>query len=275
MTTTLTPTTSPAGGADGAIDIASTAAVPMSRLARVELRKALDTRAGRWFTIAILVLVLAVQVVYAFAAPDDAKDYGDFLGIAGAVLGYFMPILIIMLVTSEASQRNGLVTFTLEPRRSRVVVAKFLAGFALAGAVMVLAAALAVVGTLVGGATGASPEWTVDGNLFFNGFVLSNVIGVLIGFAIATLVMNTAAAIVAYFVYSLILPIAVGILGMLSEGFRDVAPWIEFNTAQLPLFEGDYTPTGEQWAQIAVSGTIWLVVPLVLGIVRLLRTEFK
>ena len=116
----------------------------MGRLAKVELRKALDTRAGRWFTISILALVLVVQVIYAFAAPDDALGYGDFLSVAGGVLGYFMPILIIMLVTSEASQRNGLVTFTLEPRRSRVVVAKFLAGFALAVAVMVLAALIAV-----------------------------------------------------------------------------------------------------------------------------------
>ena len=28
---------------------------------------------------------------------------------------------------------------------------------------------------------------------------------------------------------------------------------------------GDYTPTGQEWAQIAVSGTIWLVLPLVPG----------
>lgn len=259
----------------GEIDISGTAPVPMVRLAKVELRKALDTRAGLWFVIAILALVLIVQVIYAFAAPDSATDYGDFLSVAGGVLGYFMPILIIMLVTSEASQRNGLVTFTLEPRRSRVVVAKFLAGFALAIAVMITAALIAVIGTLLGAATGATPEWTVDGNLLFNGFVLANVIGVLIGFAIATLLMNTPAAIVGYFVYSLILPIAVGILGTLSSGFEKIAPWIEFNTAQTPLFMGDYTPTGEEWAQIATSGTIWLVIPLVLGIARLLRIEFK
>jgi ABC-type transport system involved in multi-copper enzyme maturation permease subunit len=274
VTTTLDPTTTP-GGADGAIDIGSTSPVPLLRLARVELRKALDTRAGRWFAIGILALVLAVQVIYALTAPDAEKDYDDLLGIAGAVLGYFMPILVIMLVTSEASQRNGLVTFTLEPRRPRVVVAKFLAGFALAVAVMVLSAALAVLGTLLGSAGGASPEWAVDGNLLFNGFVLSNVVGVLIGFAIGTLLMNTPAAIVAYFAYSLILPIAVNLLGILSERFADLAPWIEFNTAQMPLFSGDYTPTGEEWAQIAVSGTIWLVVPLVVGIARLLRIEFK
>lgn len=257
------------------LDLSATPQVPMSRLAKVEFRKAVDTRAGRWFTLSILAVVLVVEVIYAFAAPDDSKNYGDFLSVAGGALGYFMPILIIMLVTSEASQRNGLVTFTLEPRRSRVVVAKFLAGFGLAVAVMVLAALLAAAGTLLGAASGASPEWSVDGNLLFNGFVLANAIGVLIGFALATLIMNTPGAIVGYFVYSLILPIAVGILSALSSGFEKIAPWIEFNTAQTPLFMGDFTPTGEEWAQIATSGTIWLVIPLTLGIVRLLRIEFK
>ena len=89
------------------------------------------------------------------------------------------------------------------------------------------------------------------------------------------LIMNTAGAIVAYFVYSLILPTAVGILSALSETFEKIAPWIEFNTAQTPLFRATTRPTGEEWAQIATSGTIWLVIPLALGIWRLLRIEFK
>ncbi len=257
------------------IDVAAPP-VPLTRLASVELRKALDTRAGRWFTISIVGLCLVVVVIYAFAAPEELLDYGDFLGVAGAVLGYFLPILIILLVTAEASQRTGLVTFTLEPRRSRVVTAKFLAGVGLALAVMVLAAVVAAFGTLLGTVVGSSsPEWSVDGNLLFNGFVLANLIGVFIGFALAMLIMNTPAAIVAYFVYSLVLPSAVGILSLLSSGFEKVGPWIEFNTAQTPLFSGDFTPTGQEWAQIAVSGTIWLVIPLVLGTLRLLRIEFK
>lgn len=262
-------------GALGQIDIHANPPVPMSRLVQVEARKAMDTRAGRWFAVSILALVLVVEVIYALVAEDFDKDYSDFLSIAGGVLGYFLPILIIMLVTSEASQRNGLVTFTLEPRRPRVVVAKFVAGLVLAVGVMVMGAVMALLGTFFGVATGGSPEWSVDANLFFNGFVLANVIGVFIGFAIAMLLMNTAAAIVGYFAYSLILPIAVGILSALSSWFEGVAPWIEFNTAQTPLFMGDYQPSGEEWAQIAVSGTIWLIIPLVLGTMRLLRIEFK
>jgi ABC-2 type transport system permease protein len=257
------------------LDVSGTQHVPMSRLARVEFRKALDTRAGRWFVVSILALVVVVEVIYALAADDADKNFQDFVGIAGFVLGYFVPIIIIMLVTSEASQRNGLVTFTLEPKRSRIVEAKFLAGVALGAAVMVVAFVLAVLGTLFGMVTGASPDWSLDGNLVFNGFVLANLIGIFIGFAIGMLIMNTAGGIVVYFVYSLILPTAVGILSALSSTFEDIAPWIEFNTAQTPLFSGDYTPTGEEWAQIATSGTIWLIIPLAIGIWRLLRIEFK
>ncbi len=257
------------------IDVNATEHVPMSRLAAVEFRKALDTRAGRWFAASIVALVLVVLTIYALAAADTEKNYEDFISIAGFVLGYFIPILIIMLVTSESSQRNGLVTFALEPRRSRIIIAKLLAGLLLAACVMVLAALMAVIATLFGSLTGGTPEWGVDGNLLFNGFVLANLIGVLVGFAIATLLMNTAAAIVVYFVYTFILPTAVGILSALSEGFEKVAPWIDFNTAQLPLFEGDYIPNGEEWAQLAVTGTIWLIIPLFLGIQRLLRIEFK
>ena len=175
------------------LDVSGTPHVPMSRLAKVEFRKALDTRAGRWFVISILALVVVVEVIYAFAANDDDKNFQDFVRIGGFVLGYFLPIIIIMLVTSEASQRNGLVTFTLEPKRSRVVVAKFIAGVA-AGAARAgrWPSCWPLLGTLFGIVTGASPEWSLDGNLMFNGFVLSNLIGVFIGFAIAMLIMNTA-----------------------------------------------------------------------------------
>ncbi len=257
------------------MDVSATPPVPMLRLAKVEFRKSLNTRAGRWFAGSIVGLCLAVMVILGLALPDDSQDYLDLLGIAGGVLGAFLPILIIMLVTSEASQRNGLVTFTLEPRRSRVVQAKFLAGLALGACAMVLASITAAIGTTIGSLDGSSPDWTLDGNLVFNGFVLANLIGIFIGFAIGMLLMNTAAAIVAYFVYSLILPGVVGFLSFLSDGFEEIAPWIEFNTAQIPLFDGDYTPTGQEWAQLAVAGTIWLFIPLFLGVQRLLRIEFK
>ncbi len=259
----------------GTIDHSDTSPVPLGRLVMVEFRKALDTRAGRWFALSILALLLIIVVIYAFTASDSLQNVGAYVTVAGGTLGYFLPILIIMLVTSEASQRNGLVTFTLEPRRSRIILAKLLASVGLAVVVMACAAVIAVIGTLLGIALGATPDWSFVGRDLFNGFVLANGVGILVGFAIATLMMNTAAAIVGYFVYSLILPFAVGLLTFVSPGFEKVAPWIEFNTAQMPLYVDPYSPSGQEWAQIVVAGTIWLVIPLVLGIMRLLRIEFK
>ena len=273
MSTDTTAPTPGTGGQQppaGIFDVSGTPSVPFTRLVSVELRKALDTRAGRWFTAAIVALCLVVVVIYAFAAPEGATDYSDVIGVAGAVLGYFLPILLILMVTSEWSQRTGLTTFTLEPRRGRVVGAKFCAGLILGAALIAVAALVAAVGTVLGGG-----EWTLTGDVLIKGFLVANLIGILTGFAIGMLLMNSAAAIVTYFIYSLVLPIAVGILSAFQEWFADLAPWIEFNTAQGLLFQNEGAPSGELVSQLLVSGTIWLVVPFVIGLLRLLRAEPK
>ncbi len=252
------------------LDVSGTPAVPFSRLVSVEVRKALDTRAGRWFTISIVLLSLAIVVIYAFAAPESSRDFGDVLGVAGAVLGYFLPILLILMVTSEWSQRTGLTTFTLEPHRGRVVGAKFCAGLILGAGLIAVSIVVAAIGTLIGGG-----DWSITADVLVKGFLVANIIGILTGFAIGMLLMNSAAAIVTYFIYSLVLPIAVGILGAFQQWFADLAPWIEFNTAQGLLFQDEGAPSGQVVAQLLVSGTIWLVVPFALGLLRLLRAEPK
>lgn len=261
----MTTTTAP-----GMLDISSTPRVPFTRLVSVELRKALDTRAGRWFTGSIIALCLVIVTIAAFAAPDSTAELGFFVGVSGATLGYFLPILLILMVTSEWSQRTGLVTFTLEPHRPRVIAAKLCAGLVLGGALIVLAFVIGALGNVLGGG-----EWTIEAGVVVNGFIVSNLIGIAVGFAIGMLLMNSPAAIVTYFIYTLVLPIAVGILGAFQEWFRDLAPWIEFNTAQTALFESDPVPSGEELAQLLVSGFIWLVVPFTIGLWRLLRAEPK
>ena len=249
--------------------------IPLSRLVKVELRKAFDTRAGRWFSIAILLLCVVVMLFQAFVFNEGNQDLSAFVLSMGGTLGFFLPVIPIMLVTSEWSQRTGLVTFTLEPRRERVVASKFLAGFVVAVGVMLLAFVIAAIGTFLAGTIrGADISWALEYNQVQN-FFLANIFGIFIGFAFAMLIMNTSAAIVAYFVYSLIIPSIVGIIGYNVGWFGDLAPWFEFNTAQGPLFSGDFSPTGQEWAQIATSGTIWLILPLVLGTLRLLRSEVK
>ena len=262
------------GGMPRTIDISNDPRVPLGRLVSVEIRKSFDTRAGRWFTISILGLVVVATTIGVLAFPDGDQTYVDLLGLSGGILGYFLPILMILLVTSEWTQRTGLATFTLEPRRPRVIAAKMLAGVALTVVVLLLGALIAAVGTALSPANGGEAVWNLGVNEVQN-FALTGLIGVFVGFALAMLLRNSAAAIVAYFVYTFILPVVGEALGALIDGFDKVVPWIEFNTAQMPLFSGDYHATGEEWAQIAVSGTIWLLIPLAFGLWRLVKAEVK
>jgi hypothetical protein len=94
--------------------------------------------------------------------------------------------------------------------------------------------------------------------------------GVLQGLAFGMLLLNSAAAIVAYFV----LPIAFSILTSLVSWFADVQPWVDLGTSQAPLFSGEHV-SGEQWAQLATGTLIWIVLPLALGTIRVLRAEVK
>jgi hypothetical protein len=57
------------------------------------------------------------------------------------------------------------------------------------------------------------------------------------------------------------------------DWFKSLQPWIDFNTDQNNLI--DATIHGKDWAQLVVSGFIWLVVPLAIGIWRIRRAEVK
>lgn len=265
-----TPTATPSD----TIDISRTPAVPMGRLVKVEARKAFDTRSGRWFASSIIGLVVIATVLGVLTFPEDSQTFVEMLSLTGGILGYFLPILMILLVTSEWSQRTGLATFTLEPRRSRVVTAKLVAGAAVSIGVLLIGVVIAAIGTALSPINGGSAVWDLGAGEL-QSFVFTSVIGVFIGFALAMLVRNSAAAIVGYFAYTLILPTVAAVLGELVDGVKDVIPWVEFNTAQTPLITGDYTASGEEWAQILTSGLIWLVLPTALGIMRLVRAEVK
>ena len=83
----------------------------------------------------------------------------------------------------------------------------------------------------------------------------------LTGFAFATLLLNTAAAIVVYFAYSFLVPTIFAIAAEFLDWFKDVQPWVDFTQTQQPLI--DASMTGKDWAQLLVAGFIWLVIPVV------------
>lgn len=256
------------------LDLSGTKPVPFSRLVSVELRKSYDTRAGLWLLIAIgAVTLLTEGIALAVTTVQDvAMTWGDFVGAAAFVTTILLPVLGIMVVTSEWSQRTAMVTFALEPRRPLVVMAKLVTGLILT---LVTAATAIVVGLLCNllyGAIQGGADWDFGTN-YLVGFVITQILAMVGGFAVAALLLNTPAAIVVFFVYKWVLPGLFALGAALMAWFDKVAPWLDFQSAQTPVM--DLTVHGSDWAHLIVSGFLWLALPLGLGIWRILRAEVK
>jgi ABC-type transport system involved in multi-copper enzyme maturation permease subunit len=177
-------------------------------------------------------------------------------------------VLGIMLVTSEWSQRTAMVTFTLEAHRGRIVAAKLAAGLLLALIVSLIATVSAFIINGIYAVAHGGADWHL-GFLELLGFLLTQVIAMLTGFAFATLLLNTAAAIVVYF----ILPTGFGLLFSLVDSLAGAAAWIDISTSQAPLF--DHSIHGVDWLQLLVTTTGWILLPLAAGLWRLLHREIK
>ncbi len=255
------------------IQQASVAGVPLSRVTKVELRKMFNTRSGFWLMASIVVAALAATTAVILFAPDSELTYATFGAAIGFPMAVILPMVAILSVTSEWSQRSGLTTFTLVPHRSRVVWAKAIASVTIAVASMLLAFTIGALGNLVGTAiTGTPVIWDMSlvECLFI---VLGNILGLLTGFMLGVLIRSSSGAIVAYFVYSLLMPTILGVLAASQEWFETLRPWVDVSYAQGALFNG--APTGQEWAHIGVTGMIWLVIPLVVGLWYVMRSEVK
>ena len=247
--------------------------IPTSRLVAVELRKMFDTRAGFWLMASVgIVSVLATAAVIIWA-PDEAITQNTFSTAIGMPLSVVLPIIAILSVTGEYSQRTGLTTYTLVPWRGRVLGAKVVATVLVGVASMFLALAVGALGNVAGSAiTGLDAVWDITLTQFGN-IVLANILGMLMGFMLGVLFRSSAGAIVGYFVYSFVLPVAFGTLAAFQEWFRDLQPWVDVNFAVTRLF--DQTMTAEYWQQLGVSTLVWLWIPLAIGLRAVLRAEVK
>jgi ABC-type transport system involved in multi-copper enzyme maturation permease subunit len=258
------------------LDVSATNQVPFGRLVSVELRKARDTRAGFWLLIAIAVIVVLMVGTATVITLVESEPIllGDFTSIAAYMTSFLLPVLAIMLVTSEWSQRTALVTFTLEPRRSRIVMAKLVV--AQLFTVLTFALALAVGSICTAICDLAQPDitsWKIELS-DQAGWFITQTLTMLGGFALATLLLNTSASIVVFVIYRYVLPGVFAVATAVSSGLGEVVTWIDFQGAQVEIYEWNLTG-GEAWAHLVVSGLLWLGLPLGLGLRRILRAEVK
>jgi ABC-2 type transport system permease protein len=211
---------------------------------------------------AALAAVVLVAVVI-WGDPGDAS-FGGLLGLATLPLAIVLPILGIMAATSEWSQRTGLVTFTLEPRRGRIVLAKAIASMLFA--LVVIAAAVAASALV--NVTAGTGEWDLTAAAG-GGLVLALMLYVLQGVAFGLLFLNTPIAIVSV----LVLPSIWGIATTLVSQLEEIGRWINLDRVMEPLFAGEMA--GRDWAQLSTGVAVWVLLPLAIGTYRVVNREVK
>jgi hypothetical protein len=247
--------------------------IPATRVVSVELRKMFDTRSGFWMLMSIAITSALATGAVILWAPDSELTYDTFAAAIGFPMSVILPMLAILSVTSEWTQRSGLSTFTLIPHRGRVISAKVVASVIVGVASMIVAMAIGALGNIVGTLiTGTPTVWDTSVTTLAM-IVLGNVLGMMLGFTLGVVIRNSAGAIVGYFVATLVLPTLAALLAANAAWFRDAQPWIDFPFTRGALFEGGMSST--EWAQLATTSGLWLVVPLAIGLRLLMRSEVK
>jgi hypothetical protein len=247
--------------------------IPFRTVVGVELRKMFDTRSGFWLMIGVAAAgVLATAAVIAFAGNDDLT-YDSFAGAIGVPMTILLPVLAVLSVTGEWSQRAGLTTFTLVPHRGRVIRAKMAVTVMVGLASMALALSIGAVGNIVGTALmGQDTVWNLSPTAI--GYIVgADLIGMMVGFMLGVLMRNSAAAIVSYFTYWFVVPTLSMVLAANQAWFEKAQPWVDFSFNQNRLYDGGFT--AQDWTQLAATGAVWLVLPLAFGLWRVMRAEVK
>jgi ABC-2 type transport system permease protein len=237
----------------------------LGRLTRIELRKSVDTRAGRWLLVTLAIVGIGLALLAALTGEAKDHTFKDMASGVEGVISLLLPVVGIMLVTSEWSQRTALQTFALVPRRNRVVAAKLLAGSVLAVAVAAVGLVLSVLATILashpaGGTWHLAPQVAL-------GSVVVQLISLLMGMAFGLLLLNTAAAIVVNFV----VPLAWAALSTVIDVLNPLQPWLDSTQPSTYLLEGHLT--ARHWAEVGVTTLVWVVALLAAGLLRLRRHE--
>lgn len=166
----------------------------MNALIRAELLKLRTTRTLPWLLLATLALVVVtVGANIASADPDDAALplhdpalLGQVIGISFGIPQVLMTVLGALAFTQEVRYGTITSTFLVEPRRSRVLVAKAVAlvtaAVAIAAATLVVSVGLsmALIGTKDGNITTGRQFWQIVAAVFV-AMVLYGVFGLTLG----------------------------------------------------------------------------------------------
>lgn len=237
------------------------------RLFAIELRKTIDTRAGFWLLVSSALAAIGVAAIT--LAAGDHPTFGLFFVRTTGTGSIALPVLGILAITSEWSQRTAITTFALVPRRERVIVAKLLAGAALALAFVAVCLLTSLAATaLVPVLTDGDARWDIAAS-GVAAAVTFTVMWMLAGAALGLLVMSSAPAIV----LSFLIPTSIVGLSTALPGAHGVLDWIDLGSTSGELNAEHPALSAADWAHLAAGVATWVLIPLALGFVRLRRRE--
>jgi hypothetical protein len=235
------------------------------RLVTVELRKMVNTRSGFWVPIAVAALTALVSLI---AASNHGGQDGTFTHVLHAASfpgAYLLPVMGVLLICSEYSQRTTLTTYTLVPNRWRVLGAKLGASVivstvALIACLLFTALSASLFGQHPGGTGSLALTVILQTWLFLTG-------GMVMGMAFGAAILVSAPAIVAY----LLLPVIWNGLAENIGWLQGPSHWLDSGNTLGPLTQQNLS--GTQWAHAAATFALWIGVPLVVGLTRIGRGD--
>jgi len=240
------------------------AAPGLGRLVAVELRKMVDTRAGSWLQIATAAITVVAVIVRCIVGDAADHTFVSVLEVGLKPAAVLLPVAGILLVTSEWSQRTGIVTFALIPNRSRVLGAKLIAAIVLSLVTLAVAVGIVAAGVAVA-SPGVDGAWADAGTLIAQSAVYLTA-GMMIGVALGAILLTPAPAIVVLF------PLPMAWMAVVSlPPFSGIAPWVD-NASALGQMTVEVM-SATQWAHAGTSLAIWMVLPLLIGAWRITRRE--
>lgn len=239
----------------------------------VEFRKLFSTRANLVLLATVVLSALATALVCVVIFEDlqlPGIGWFDFAQIVVMFPHILLLPALILMVTSEWSTRSAMTTFTLVPNRGLVVLAKFVVATVMSVLVWAMTVGLAAASYAIGAALNdVSVDWAIGLSEVFGDLGAFWLIAIS-AFALAMLIQNGAATIVVV----MAIPPLLSSLIIGPQWLGEFVSWIYLHEAAASALQGVDGFTGDHpWAKLAVSASVWIIVPGVLGLVRQLRRE--
>jgi ABC-2 type transport system permease protein len=239
-------------------------------LVAVETRRCVDTRSARW----MLSVMVALSIGSAFLAESSSTSLDRYVSSAILPLVALLPVLAVMTSTSDWASRSAVWTFTVVPRRLRVLTARLAATIVVVGGAATSSAlAAGVLFACLHPERLLSTEWAEVGRSFA-GVAAIALAAALTGSAIASIVISTPVSIVTTILFPLSFDVS------MNFAVPAVAPWVSTlafsGWLSAPVFTwappGDGSPSG---GTALTSFVLWIVLPTALGWWRQSRREVR